>query len=141
MEIGEIGLCAIYAGYYNVPTIFINGDDKACDDEKKLIPTIICAEIKKGLSLTSACCESPANTSQKIKKELAISLESAHDIKPYFVESPYTFRLTYYNPFIAPLRYLIKGRFRGSRLKNIYTQEIRSNDFVDLMRKFIGERT
>lgn len=139
-EIGEIGLCAIYAGYYDVPAIFISGDDKACNEAKELIPSIIYAEVKKGLYLTSACCESPANTSKMIKKEVIKSLERVERIKPYFIENPYTFRLSYNSPFTAPLRYLIKGRYRGSRLKNIYTQEIRSYDFMDLMRKFMGIR-
>ena len=140
VEIGEIGLCAIYAGYYDVPTIFVSGDDKACNEAKEIIPSIICVEVKKGLSLTSACCELPEVTSLKIKKGVLESLKKINKIKSYFIQPSYLFELTYKNPLVAPLRYLLKGRLRESHLKNIYTQEIRSNDFMDLMRKFMGIR-
>lgn len=141
VEIGEIGLCAIYAGYYDVPTIFISGDDRACIEARKMIPFITCVEVKKGLSLTSACCEVPKVTSQMIKKGVLESLRNINKIEPCFIQPPYKLTLIYKSPFIAPLRYIIKGRFRGSRLKNIYAQEIRSNDFIHLMRKFVGGRT
>ena len=50
-EVGEIGLCAAYAGWYGVPVLMISGDDKACAEARSLLGDVETAVVKRGLSL------------------------------------------------------------------------------------------
>ncbi|MFC1558846.1 M55 family metallopeptidase, partial [candidate division KSB1 bacterium] len=54
--IGEVGWAVLMASYYNVPTIFLSGDDAVCDEIKDLIPNVETVAVKKGLGLNSALC-------------------------------------------------------------------------------------
>jgi D-amino peptidase len=49
-SVGEIGLVAAGAGERGVPCTFVSGDDKACKEASELVPGIIQAQVKRGLS-------------------------------------------------------------------------------------------
>ena len=57
--IGEFGCRAALAGTFNVPTVFISGDDKAVAEAKQLIPGIYGVETKEGLGQELALHLSP----------------------------------------------------------------------------------
>src|SRR5271157_5325555 len=46
---GEIGIVAMLAGYFDVPTIMLSGDTAACQELYSLIPETECAEVKSAV--------------------------------------------------------------------------------------------
>ena len=52
--IGETGYIAALFGYYNVPAIFLSGDDKACIEAKSHVPNIVTVPVKEGLGVQFA---------------------------------------------------------------------------------------
>ena len=52
--IGEIAQWALYMGSFDIPLIFLSGDEAACDEVTTLVPGLTTAAVKVGLSRNSA---------------------------------------------------------------------------------------
>ena len=57
--VGELGLNAYLAGFYDVPVIMAAGDDCAAKEAEELIPNVTTAAVKQTISRTSVKCLSP----------------------------------------------------------------------------------
>lgn len=95
MPVGEIGICAFYAGSLGVPLIFVSGDDKACLEAKNLVNDVETAITKYGLTRTSAVMLPPATVENNIKSALRRAVERCKDIKPLKVEGPVSFKIEF----------------------------------------------
>lgn len=49
VEYGELGQCALYAGDYGVPLIYLSGDIAACEETRRLFPWAVTTPTKRGL--------------------------------------------------------------------------------------------
>ncbi|PKK89441.1 MAG: hypothetical protein CVV64_14265 [Candidatus Wallbacteria bacterium HGW-Wallbacteria-1] len=58
VEMGEVGLNMLTAGWYGIPTIFISGDKAAIDEASALVQGITCAVVKEGISETPLSLDS-----------------------------------------------------------------------------------
>jgi len=55
VESGELAQCAAIAGYYDVPTIMVTGDEATCRESKKFFgPDRVTVAVKKGISREAA---------------------------------------------------------------------------------------
>jgi len=55
VESGEMAQCAAIAGYYNVPTVMVTGDEATCRESKKFFgPDCVTVAVKKGISREAA---------------------------------------------------------------------------------------
>ncbi len=84
--VGEGGLSAAIAGDYGVPVALVTGDDKAILEMKALVPGVVGAEVKKGISRYSADCLPPEVTYGLIKEAAKRAVSCI--VKPYSVSSP-----------------------------------------------------
>ncbi len=126
--VGEIDAMVLYASHFNVPTIFLSGDDVACSEIKKIIPNIETAAVKKGLGLNAALCLSPEKAREKIKEGVKRSIRRINQFELYKVESPYEVMVEYKNPESAENKEKSPGWERISDLKCIY----KTNDFLSI---------
>ena len=101
-RIGEFGVLALVAGYYNVPTVFCAGDSAGCDETKALIPDIVVAPVKEGLSRFSAKQLSHAKACELIRERAAEAVARIGEIPPATVGGPYTFRLEVFENSFDP---------------------------------------
>ena len=92
-EIGEFGCRAALAGTFNVPTVFISGDDKAVAEAKELIPGIYGVETKQGLGQELALHLSPQRSRELIRETAAEACRNIADISPFKIDPPYTFEV------------------------------------------------
>jgi D-amino peptidase len=87
--IGETGIRIILASYYNIPTVFLSGDQAACNEFLKYVPNGEVAPVKVGLGLNVALNLSPVKARELIKERVKKALQKIPEIKRYWVPPPY----------------------------------------------------
>ena len=137
-EIGEIGLSFVYASSYGVKPAFISGDDTAVAEAKCYVADIAGVVVKRTISERCGEYLTPQLTYQLIHDGVRNALSNDKSLSADLPHPPYEMEVTYKKPWIALPRYLIKGRFDGVRIKNLYTISYKDTDFGQLMMKFIG---
>lgn len=100
-ETGEFGINAALAGWYNVPSIFISGDDYVSREAMDFVPNIKTAIVKWGVSRLAAKCLHPEKGRTLIKHTVKEALENMGDIEPYKVSEPVEVKLRYANSTMA----------------------------------------
>jgi D-amino peptidase len=103
VRIGEIGMNCLTAGQYDVPVIFVSGDQAAADEASALVAGITCAVVKYGLSETAvdlsqqspALSLSPAEACNVIRDKAKAAIDRINEIQPTRVTPPYTLTVTY----------------------------------------------
>ena len=91
--IGEFGCRAALAGTFDVPTVFISGDDKAVAEAKQLIPGIYGVETKQGLGQELALHLSPQRSRELIRETAATACRNITEIPPFKIDPPYEFEV------------------------------------------------
>lgn len=101
--IGELAQWALCAGAYNVPLIFVSGDEAACREARDLIPNICTAAVKVGVCRTSAISCSIAESHQRIREGLkqAIRQHRSNPILPLKWQSPYILEKRFFHSGIV----------------------------------------
>lgn len=66
-EVGELGLNAAVAGAFGVPAVFASGDDKLAAEAEAVVPGIIAAVVKEGITRTAALLYDPATVREAIR--------------------------------------------------------------------------
>ncbi len=97
LEVGELGVCALIAGYFAVPYVFHAGDAAACREAEELIPGVVTAAVKKGYGTHSALHLSKERARTLIRQKAREAMSRLEHIQPLTVprrpESPlYVFR-------------------------------------------------
>ncbi|MFC7322917.1 M55 family metallopeptidase [Halobacillus campisalis] len=85
VAVGELGLNAYLAGYYEVPILMVAGDDRVADEAEQLIPNIVTAVVKESISRSAVKTLTPkkAGVLLQNKTEKAIhNLSSAEPLTP-----------------------------------------------------------
>lgn len=94
MFVGEFGARAIMAGsLFDIPTIFISGDDKAVAEAKALVPKIYGAAVKQGLGREISINLSPKAAHELIRKTAAEACRNIKNIPPVKMSPPYEFEI------------------------------------------------
>ncbi|MTT32958.1 aminopeptidase [Terrilactibacillus sp. BCM23-1] len=73
--VGELGLNAYVAGFYDVPVILVAGDDCVADEAKQLMPNITTCIVKRALSRSSHETLSPAKATELLREKTLEALE------------------------------------------------------------------
>ena len=92
VPLGEIGLAAFHAGAYDVPMIFLSGDEAACREAEALIPNVVTVAVKRGLSRFSAVSIPPVRARRMITEGVKKALDRIEAIKPFRMKPPYIYR-------------------------------------------------
>ncbi|MFB0564551.1 MAG: M55 family metallopeptidase [Candidatus Aminicenantaceae bacterium] len=85
----EAGYNALIAGLYDVPVVFVSGDNWICQQVKDLFGEVATFETKFGMG-TAELGLHPELVRDKIRTEAAKALNNLKRFKPYKLEPPYT---------------------------------------------------
>ncbi|MFP4249819.1 MAG: M55 family metallopeptidase [Armatimonadota bacterium] len=102
ISVGETGLQAFLAGYYDVPYVFCAGDEWAVREMQELIPGCVGAAVKFGTSRLSALTVAPERAREIIEEGARLSMERIGEIEPLALDSPVTFREQHEEPIFDP---------------------------------------
>ena len=89
VERGEIYLCAVIAGHYDVPVMLVTGDEATCREARQTLgedlPTVA---VKRGLSRESAVLIAPEQTYDMLKQGARAAVAALPNLKPYKIKLP-----------------------------------------------------
>jgi D-amino peptidase len=128
-EIGEIGIEALLAGYYNVPVALVTGDAAAVSEAKKILGDVETVTVKWGLGRLYAICISPKKARVLIREAAAETTMMIDKYKPFKVNPPYEVVVEYLTAENADVR----SKRRGVERINERTLRIKSNDLKDAL--------
>lgn len=93
-SVGEIGIEACFAGHWDVPLIFVQGDEAACAETRRQFPGVITTAVKKGT--TDSCTGlDPKSAQSETARGITQAIQDlrADRIKPYKPALPMTVTL------------------------------------------------
>lgn len=95
---GEIALAAAFCGEWNVPVVFVSGDEAACREAKALLgEQIHTAPVKKGIGRFAAVHLAPADAHALLEQTASAALTSGKEFT-VFRPSPVTLRVQLHTP-------------------------------------------
>jgi len=93
--VGEIETRAALAGAYNVPVIFLTGDQAAADDLRAIVPNAELAVVKEGFSNYACQTLSAQSARELIHDSARRGMQRIAEIRPYKIEGPVTIQIEY----------------------------------------------
>lgn len=93
--VGEIETRAALAGAFNVPVIFLSGDQAAAEDLHAVVPEAPLAVVKEGFSNYSCQSLSAEAARNLIHERARAGIQKVTEIKPYKIEGPVTIQIEY----------------------------------------------
>jgi D-amino peptidase len=96
MSVGEIGIETCYAGHWDVPLIFVQGDEAACFEAHQQFPGVVTAAVKRGGANPEKCVGmDPSDAARETARQVKHAVErlKAGDMKPFKPELPMTITL------------------------------------------------
>jgi len=96
--IGEIAQFALLAGSYDVPVIFLSGDEAACREAEDLIPGVTTVAVKRGLGRNSAVSMSAPKSCAMIRSSAAraVARHRGEPIAPLRWPGPYVLEMRFF---------------------------------------------
>ncbi|MCK4624414.1 MAG: M55 family metallopeptidase [Phycisphaerae bacterium] len=88
-DLGEAGMLAAAAGYFNIPTIMITGDSAVVGEIRDLVPGVEGVVVKEALSPCNAVSLAPSKAHQLIRDGARQALERVKEIPPVTFPKPY----------------------------------------------------
>ena len=76
-SVGEIGIEACYAGHWDVPLIYVEGDEAACYEARRLFPGVVTAAVKQAESAEAAVGLDQAEAHREVERRVAEAIEKA----------------------------------------------------------------
>jgi len=97
--VGESGILAAVAGCWDVPAIFVSGDEATCAEVVALLGNeVVTAPVKTGLGRFSSRNMAPKDACTLIEMRVAQALSMRQWPRPYKVEGPVTFKVELATP-------------------------------------------
>ena len=84
-KVGELALDAAILGDLGKPVIMVSGDDKLCAEAKSLLPEVVTAEVKKGLSSFGGMLLPPQKAHRLLREKAKKAVAAYKNVKPYVV--------------------------------------------------------
>lgn len=131
-SVGELGVSAGIAGYFNVPTTLVVGDNVVAEEAKSQLGTVEVAVIKKAINMTSAKCLSLSKANEVIKKMARMAVRRIKDMSPLVYNTPTIIEVDFFMTNMADAASLIPGTERKSGT----TVSLTSSDFLELFKAF-----
>jgi D-amino peptidase len=98
--VGESGILAAIAGCWDVPAIFVSGDEATCHEVQSLLGHgVLTAQVKKGLGRFSSRNMAPGDACVLIEARVTEAISAPQNWpKPYKVAGPVTFKVELASP-------------------------------------------
>ena len=126
--VGEIGSRAALAGWYNVPVIFLSGDQTAAKELKDIVPEAEVAVVKEGLARYTCISLSAQAARELIREKARRAIEKLGQIKPYRMQGPVVFEYEYATRNSLPMDAHLRP---GAEVVNDRTIRYRGKDFME----------
>jgi D-amino peptidase len=140
-EYGELGINSLYAGTYNISTIFVSGDTACIEEAKGLFKNVITVESKIGLGMHSAICYHPKKVLNEIKeksKEVIIEYKKApQKFSPLKINPPYQIEIEWQYIEMADRATLIPGVEKISKRTTFF----KSKRFEEIYKCYVSQAT
>lgn len=133
---GEAEFVAGVAGYFDVPTVLLTGDDCVVDYAKQTIPGIKTVEVKRALGNGTAILKHPDVTGPAIEQAAREAIEAAGTIEPLKIEGDIEFEVTFFTSTMAQHATKVAG-FELVEDGRESTVRLRGNDFFEMYKLFL----
>ncbi len=117
IDMPELGLNAWLAGHFKVPVVFLSGDKGACDQTQEILgENVETVAVMEGVARSAARALPLEKAHGLIRKKVKQAIEKRNEIKPYVLDEPYEFEITFLksnnadNPSLVPGVERIDGR-------------------------------
>jgi len=129
---GETGLNAAVAGYYNVPVVLVTGDETVTREAVELLGKVETVAVKKAVGRYAAQCLTPGKARKLIKEAASKTLKKVGEFKPFKLKPPITFEIDFINTGMTEMALLIPGVKQIASRTVAYT----SDDLVEAFKAF-----
>jgi D-amino peptidase len=127
-EMPELGMNALLAGSFNVPVVLISGDKAVCEQAKSILgEQVVTVAVKEGIGKRAAKSLPLVKAREIIRSQVKTAVEKRKDIKPFRINSPYKFEITYVRSSQADNAAVIAG----VRRLDAKTLQFESGDVVE----------
>jgi D-amino peptidase len=126
--LNELGINALVAGHYKTPVVLVAGDERACQEAKKLLGTIMTVPVKTGITRYAARSMHPEEARKRIHEGAKSALANLESYKPFTMEPPYTLRIKMLNSGMADSAQVMPGSIRVDPL----TMEFKTEDAMTM---------
>ena len=91
-SVGEIGIEACYAGHWDIPLIFMQGDEAACKEAEEQFPGVVTAVVKRAKTDESAAGLEPEEAHRVTARKAAEAIQKARsgNLRPFKPTLPMT---------------------------------------------------
>lgn len=138
IKIGEIGMNMAVFGEYDIPTVFISGDQAAVDEARQLVQGIVGAVVKWGLvekrklgalSERAAISLAPEAARNVLRETARKAMANIDRITPFKLEVPLTLKVQYTEAKYAEQLMIHEGI---KRINETTVEQVRKNltDFI-----------
>ncbi|HDP97967.1 MAG TPA: hypothetical protein ENN22_02140 [bacterium] len=125
----EFGWNALIAGYFDVPVIFVCGDNLICEQAKGLIPQIETVAVKQGIGEANLNLH-PNKSRELIKAGVSNAIGRLTEFQPLKWQAPYHFEVMVKKTHLANRA----AWYPGAKRVNDYSVALTCNDFLDCLR-------
>jgi D-amino peptidase len=85
---GEMSQCAMYAGAFGVPLVYVSGDEALCAEARRLFPNVISTPTKRGIGWNQCELYPVEKVRAAIRRDAALALRNADRSKAWRVKTP-----------------------------------------------------
>lgn len=129
----EAGLNALIAGHFNVPVVFISGDQAVCDQARILFGRIEAVAVKKGIGAATLSLH-PEVAGQMIKEGVEKAVRARAEYKPYKLTPPYRLVLT-----LKDEKLVDNGQYYpGAKRTGDWELTYEGSDLMEVLKAFSG---
>ena len=129
---GELGLNALFAAHYDIPTSLVTGDKAVCEEAIDLLGEVETVAVKEGSGRFAAYCPHPDINIEKIKNAANRAIENHSRFKTLKTKTPMRLEFDFCTQQQAMITTLIPGAERISPKTVAFTVD----DFYDGMKLF-----
>lgn len=127
----EAGYNALMAGYYDVPVVFVAGDQALCDQVVERFAEVETVAVKEGIGAASLGLH-PEVAREKIRVGVEHALRNLDNYQPYKLSAPYTLVLTMKTESVIHNGALYPGAKRTGDWELTFT----GDDVMEIMRAY-----
>jgi len=132
IPVGELGVNAGIAGYFNVPIALVAGDNVMAEEAQARMGDVEVAIIKEALNMTTAKCLPLKAANELIKQKSSSAVQRCKDMKPLVYDTPTELEVDFFMTNMADAAALIPG----SQRKGGTTVSYSSSDYLELFKTF-----
>jgi len=131
VSLPEAGINALMAGHYNVPVVFVSGDEAICTQVKQMFGNVETVAVKGGVG-NAAMNLHPEAAQAKIEEGVKKALKNLSAYKPYKLKPPYRMVLKLKREELVEKA----SHYPGAKRISDWELEYKSEDIMEIMRAF-----